>query len=472
MSPAFRDLWRWKGTIERGPYALIGVLGFAIKHNLDRLVARLFGKRWGIYNYWIPPHRVVRPSSLSHAEAEFLAAMVLLALPFIWVGVALTLRRLRSIGAPPWLVVLFFFPFLNLAFFLLLCLLPSRAEAEQMKRERAQRTFLGQYLPRGKWGSAAVAVAFTAILGVLLTLFSVKLLATYGWTLFLAVPFCLGLFSSFLYGYHQPRSLGSCLLVASLSVFLLGLALFAVAFEGLICLAMAVPLAIPLVLLGALFGYWIQRRPAGPVESAALIVFALLVSPILMGAEAANVQIPPVYEVMTSLDIQAPPEVVWRHVVEFTQIPEPREWYFRMGIAYPVRAEMHGNGPGAIRQCVFSTGPFVEPIEVWDEPRLLRFSVTETPAPLQEWSAYSGLHPPHLRGYFVSRGGQFRLIPVPGGKTRLEGTTWYRHAIWPKEYWRLWSDAIIHRIHFRVLQHIQRVAEAQQAARGQGVRPE
>ena len=33
------DLWRWDGTVDRGTYALIGVAGFAVKHNVDRLIA-------------------------------------------------------------------------------------------------------------------------------------------------------------------------------------------------------------------------------------------------------------------------------------------------------------------------------------------------------------------------------------------------------------------------------------------------
>ena len=39
MKFRFRDLWSWEGTIDREPYALIGLIGFAIKHNLDRLMA-------------------------------------------------------------------------------------------------------------------------------------------------------------------------------------------------------------------------------------------------------------------------------------------------------------------------------------------------------------------------------------------------------------------------------------------------
>jgi hypothetical protein len=58
-----------------------------------------------------------------------------------------------------------------------------------------------------------------------------------------------------------------------------------------------------------------------------------------------------------------------------------------------------------------------------------------------------------------SAGGQFLLTPLPGGRTRLEGTTWYRHGLAPAEYWRLWSDEIIHKIHMRVLKHIKEEAE-------------
>jgi hypothetical protein len=108
---------------------------------------------------------------------------------------------------------------------------------------------------------------------------------------------------------------------------------------------------------------------------------------------------------------------------------------------------------------VFSTGPFIEPIEVWDEPRLLRFSVAENPAPLNELTPYGHIEPRHLHGYFASEHGQFLLTPLPGGRTRLEGTTWCRDAIWPAAYWRAWSDYIVHRIHLRVLEHIKSEVE-------------
>jgi hypothetical protein len=55
--------------------------------------------------------------------------------------------------------------------------------------------------------------------------------------------------------------------------------------------------------------------------------------------------------------------------------------------------------------------------------------------------------------------GQFQLTPLPGGRTRLNGTTWYHHTMWPVKYWQIWSDQIIHAIHRRVLHHVKELAE-------------
>jgi hypothetical protein len=171
---------------------------------------------------------------------------------------------------------------------------------------------------------------------------------------------------------------------------------------------------------------------------------------------------PPVFAVTTVVDVTAPPERVWPNVIEFGRIDAPPDWIFRAGVAYPLRARIDGHGVGAIRYCEFSTGPFVEPIEVWDSPRLLKFAVTKNPPPMQEWSPWR-IAPPHLSNFLVSRGGQFKLTALPDGRTRLEGTTWYEHRMWPATYWRLWSDFLIHRIHRRVLEHVAALSEPPRA---------
>ncbi len=83
---------------------------------------------------------------------------------------------------------------------------------------------------------------------------------------------------------------------------------------------------------------------------------------------------------------------------------------------------------------------------------------------MTELSPYRNVHPPHLNHYLRSTHGEFRLIELPGGRTRLEGRTWYQFDMFPSWYWTLWSDLLIHKIHERVLMHIKGLAERQPLA--------
>jgi hypothetical protein len=291
------------------------------------------------------------------------------------------------------------------------------------------------------------------------TVLGTEVLRSYGWGLFVALPFCLGLFSVLVYSYHEPRSPSSCIVVSLVPIALLGGMLMIVAIEGLICILMAAPFALGLAALGGMLGYAIQAGYWFGKGTPAVLSIVLLFTPVFQGAEHWAKLPAETFEVRTAIEVNAPPQRVWNQVVAFAEIPPPKELLFRAGIAYPIRAEISGHGIGAVRHCIFSTGPFAEPIEVWDEPRLLKFGVTANPAPLNELSPYGNIRPAHLHGYFISKQGQFLLTALPGGRTRLEGTTWYQQTMWPASYWHLWSDYIIHKIHLRVLEHIRVVIE-------------
>jgi len=439
MKPGFADLWKPSGPIDRQVYIVVGFIGFAVKHNMDRLVATvLFHRKWELLNYWIPLNTAVRVTQLSRSEARFLATMVAISLPFVWIGVAMTIKRLRSAGLPLSLILLFFVPFLNLAFFLLLCLIPERASlTENPATSRIRSSRLAAIVPESASGSALFSLLFTVPAGLAFVTIGTRFLVNYGWGLFVAIPFTMGFAAALSYGIHQPRSLAGCIGVACLSNVLLGLALLAFAFEGIICLMMAMPIALPLACFGGVFGYLLQRWRWFQSGAPAFLSALLLVVPGIQDVEHLVAPTPPVYIVRSAINIHASPEKVWRQVVAFSEIAPPREWVFRAGIAYPIRAEIIGSGPGAERHCVFSTGAFVEPIQDWDEPHRLKFSVTSNPAPMQEWTPYSHLDPAHLHGFLKSNGGQFLLTALPNGATRLEGTTWYVHGLWPAAYWRL-----------------------------------
>jgi hypothetical protein len=449
------DLWRWNGKVTRAPFVVWATLLFGLKYNLDRLILQLlFDRPWSLFSYFEQPFPAIPGLSPAQNPKEFFALLAA-SLPFLWAGITLCLKRLRSARLPLWLTVLFVVPILKWFLFVALALVPQRGSAGPLSLSSRG----AGWLPNSVFGSASLAVGASVLLAIVAAVLSTTVLRDYGWGLFAGVPFCMGFLGSIIHGARQPRRLAESVLVALASVTIAGAGFLALAFEGIICLIMAAPLAIILALMGAVAGHVIQstRRV---YASPQLLCVPVLALPLMFASEKLRPGPAPLLEVVTAIEVNAKPGVVWKHVVEFTELSPPTEALFKLGIAYPIRAEIHGRGPGAVRNCLFSTGPFVEPIEVWDEPRLLSFSVTSNPAPLQEWTPYHEIHPAHLNGFLVSEQGQFRLIPLPGGRTRLEGTTRYRHNMWPVRYWEIWSDQIIHAIHRRVLLHVKALAEA------------
>ncbi|MBK9730671.1 MAG: hypothetical protein IPO83_05200 [Chitinophagaceae bacterium] len=301
-----------------------------------------------------------------------------------------------------------------------------------------------------KW----IAVGLTAIISGLLTLWGIYGIGQYGIALFILTPLFIGAGSTILYGLKKEITKREAWLTGllTLGIFTAGLLVFAI--EGVICIAMAAPFGLLLTWVGSLIGYAIINKTPNNAPTAMLILIGII--PTMAFIEKDNE--PALTSVVTSIEINADPQTVWKNVVEFPQLDEPTEFIFKTGIAYPINAIIEGTGVGAIRHCNFTTGSFVEPIIVWDEPRLLKFDVLEQPAPMQELSFWD-IDAPHLHDYFVSKQGQFKLTVLPNGKTLLEGTTWYYHNIKPAFYWQLWSDQIIHKIHDRVLTHIKTNSE-------------
>jgi hypothetical protein len=300
-----------------------------------------------------------------------------------------------------------------------------------------------------------------ALVGVAFTIVLTLGFGAYGWMLFVATPFFMGWMLSALVA-DDAGGLLRAIGLAILALVLCGVLLIATGLEGAICLAMALPLALPLVVAGVLVGHIVRlasRRTLRTGSIGLVLAVAAFVAPSITALDVKRTETAPLHLVQTSIEVDAPPARVWPHVVSFSELPAPTEWIFRAGVAHPERARIEGHGVGAVRYCEFSTGAFVEPITAWDEPRRLAFDVTQSAPPLAELNPFFDVHPPHMDGYLASERGEFRLEAIPGGRTRLIGTTWYRHHMYPDRYWQAWSDFVIHRIHGRVLRHIEGLAE-------------
>jgi hypothetical protein len=440
-------VWTGSGPITRRVYATHGIALAAAKYLGDAgLIYAAAGSIWTPLDY-VQAMPSLLPSQSSHPASWLAPALACWMLPFVAVGVTLTARRLLDAGRSPWLSILFLVPFANYALMATLSMLPSHSHRQARQEAIPART--GDFTARVYAGAAGVLVAVLAV-GA-----GVSTIRSYGGWLFIVTPFAMGACTAFFYNRGRRVTPGDTASLVVVTALVSGSTLLLVSFEGAICLLMALPLAIPLALVGATVGRWAATSGPGRTSPA---MFMLLALPLTAAIEPTGGRV--VHEVRSSVIIDAPPAAVWPHVIAFREIPDPGDWLFRAGVAYPIRAHIDGTGVGAVRYCVFSTGSFIEPITRWEPGHRLSFDVADSPAPMRELSPYRDVSPPHLHGYLRSQRGEFRFIDLGDGRTRLEGSTWYQIDMGPEVYWQIFSDALIHRIHGRVLDHIKQEVEA------------
>jgi len=182
----FVQLWRWQGTIDRKQYATVGCAALALKYFLDKIVAgAVFHRAWMPWSYWTPLGPQARVGQLQVDQRVFAASLLIIAIPFIWLGVTLTVQRLRDAGKPLWLVVLFFIPVMNILFFLMLCTLGSHVrELREQAMPWPETRGLDAWIPKSKVGAGFVAILATVVVGLLFAALSTQALKSYGWGCF------------------------------------------------------------------------------------------------------------------------------------------------------------------------------------------------------------------------------------------------------------------------------------------------
>lgn len=438
-----RDKLHWlftlRGRVTQSEYLRAGGLLVALKLTIDWLLCtQVFDRPWSPLVY-----TMAVPGGLMRAGLDTgWIVLAIVAMPFCWVGAALTVRRLRDAAIHPWCTALFVVPIVNVVLFALGVLLQT---------ERGPRRPIATAVrPAPRWLDGTPVLLGALAAGVLIAI-GIGPLASYGGALFLGAPFVQGfVIGAATNGRPVSGSIGqlaiSALLCATVLVF--------AAAEGIVCIVMASPIWIGMGCVGVLMGRAVGR------DAWRRATAALLVLPLLQLLEPRFSPPPGVFAVTTELVVRAEPQRVWDSLVTFEAMPAPTELPFRLGVAYPIHATIEGRGVGAVRRCSFNTGDFVEPIEVWDEPRLLRFTVDQCPQPMIEWNPlHEHVHAAHLHGFFAAKRGQFELLPQGDGSTLLRGTTWYAHGLHPEGYWQLWSEWLLHTIHHRVLAHIRDSAE-------------
>lgn len=453
------NLWKIvgiHGEVGRRFYLKVGFGLMLFKYLTEFIVVWMVAKKVFFPITFLIPSYNLRVDLFEAGPPWLPWAMVIWSVPFLWIAVTMTSRRAINAGGSPWVGLWVMVPFINIFVMLgLACTerLTNRNESlvSTLEKPTPEVHLKQSRLAMTKISSATLGIVVGGLFALGLVVISVYTLHSYGSSLFIGMPLVAGTVSGYVYNQPALRSPTSSMFVGMLCVFMGELSLLLFAFEGVICLVMAAPLLLPLGALGGLLGWLFAKTIL--VQSRMMIGGILVILPFVNLLETHFKDYKEL-KVESFVVIQAPIDEVWENVISFPEIGTQMPWYFQLGIAAPMKAEIFGQGVGAVRHCEFTTGNFVEPITAWDRPHRLAFNVSDQPEPLIEMTPYRSIHPPHLEHSFLSQRGEFELIELGPNRTKLIGRTWYTVDMGPRIYWRMWTDQIVHRIHLRVLEHI------------------
>ena len=444
-------LFSFKGKIRPLPYALLCLALFVSQHLLVAGVLRAFGQPlepdpW----FLVMPLRSLslRAIVILDRSAGFIEILVLVYFLIVaWALSSLAFRRAADAGVSEWIAAYAFVPVIQIPVILFLSVIPSRRQAQLAPEEVVPA--------RPTWVPAAQGV----IAGIGLTLFAVAVGAlvfrTYGFGMFVISPFVVGATTGYFANRHGEIDASRSVHLVLCATALGGIALIGFALEGAVCIVMAAPLGILAALAGGALGRGIalstKRSPADTVSAVALL-------PLVFALESA---FPPTasFDTSETIVVEAPPELVWRAIVQMAPIAAPPALPFRLGVAYPLGGEITGEGVGAVRRGEFSTGTAIEQVTEWIAQRKLTFVVLNDVPSMRELSPYQHVHAPHVVGYFRTTSTSFELLPQPGGQTQIVERTSHELKLDPVFYWLPLARWMVHENNARVLAHIRGQAE-------------
>lgn len=368
----------------------------------------------------------------------------------IWATVALSYRRAVDARMDAWLAAAAIAPMIQFVAIPVLCTIThgDRSEEAPVPAEERQRRMSG-------WGGGLQGMLAGMALTLAGVVVSALIFGSYGYGVFLVSPFLMGLVTAGVANARADLDGGETIGLVAATSFLGGLALVVTALEGIGCIIMAAPLGICMAIIGGMLGREAGRsgrHGGGQMASSVAIL------PIVVAIEAV---FPPFarFETVQSIEVAAPPDRVWKAIVRMETITEPVSLIHHVGIAYPVRGRVFGEGVGALRYGDFSTGTAVERVTAWEENRKLTFVVLKDIPGLRELSPYRHVHAPHVHGYFTTRETSFELIPRAGGVTEVVERTSHQLKLDPALYWLPFARYMVDTNNARVLRHIKAQAE-------------
>ena len=436
----------FSGRIKPPAYALWSLATFFSQHVI------VFAVFWAVSRpltpdwwFWIAPLReLVRLDAVPDLILLWALAYLLVS---AWVLAALAFRRAADSGVSEWIAAYAIVPLVQIAVISALCVLPSRAEPAPVLARSPS--------PDSGWAPVVQGM----IAGIALMLFAVAVGAlvfgAYGFGIFFASPFVIGATTGYLVNRGSNIGEGRTAALVVGATALGGVALIVAALEGIVCIVFAAPLAFFAAVVGGMLGRAIalhSRRSAGQTLSGVVLL------PLVFALESI-LSVTTTFETYQTIVIKAPPDAVWRAIVQMKTMDEPPALPFRLGVAYPLGGEIIGEGVGAVRRGEFSTGTALERVVEWLPDRKLSFVVLNSVPAMRELSPYHHVHAPHVVGYFQTTSVSFEILSRTNGDTELVERSSHELKLDPVLYWLPMARWVVRENNARVLAHIRHQAE-------------
>lgn len=247
-----------------------------------------------------------------------------------------------------------------------------------------------------------------------------------------------------------------------LAVLLAVFGVWVTGWEGKICIAMLLPLLLPMSNIGGAWALGMRRRQWGRRVYGIGFASVLLLPYVAAPVEGA---VPPARQlrvVERVVRIRATPEQVWRQIVRVPRI-RPDEYraslVHRIGFPRPVEATLSREGVGGVRRASFEHGVvFIETVTEWEPGRALSFSIHADPATIPPGAL--DRHVTVGGDYFDVLDGSYRIEPAGAGEVVLHLASTHRLSTRFNVYASLWSDLVMRQIQANILEVVKRRAEA------------
>ncbi|MFN8287313.1 MAG: TIGR01777 family oxidoreductase [Chitinophagales bacterium] len=275
-------------------------------------------------------------------------------------------------------------------------------------------------------------------------------LGEYGSTLFLILPTSVGFTWAMLKSRNKLQSFGKLISSTALIGVMLCFLFILAGAEGLICVAMALPIIVPLMAIGAVFAYFVQSKVWARIYAPMLV---LLINPIgilydlkLQDFESSKIT--------TEITVHASDKQVWHQLENPFGFGATNYFFLKRGVSYPTAMKLEKKDNCNFLACNYSNGNLTATVDSLEKNRLLHFRFKEAPISMSETSIYPNIEPEHIRSKFFIDYGEFRIIPINDTTCKVLATTAYKYKVGPTWYWRLWSDRLVNQIHEHVLEKL------------------